>query len=61
MKIFIVFEKQYLFQSPTINSVWLNKERAIAHKIYQESHNSAMYFVEEFETSDDSQINQIAI
>jgi len=53
MKVFIVFEKGYTFQQPIINSVWLNKDKAIDYKIYMSSHDTSMYFVEEFETNDD--------
>jgi len=52
MKIYILFEKGYTFTAPIINSIWLNRERAIEAKIYKESHDTAIYFVEEFETSD---------
>ena len=52
MKIYILFEKGYTFTAPIINSIWLDRERAIEAKIYKESHDTAIYFVEEFETSD---------
>ena len=53
MKIFIVFEKGYTFLQPIINSVWLNKDKAIDYKIYIQSHGNSIYFLEEFETEDE--------
>ena len=53
MKIYILFEKGYTFIQPIINSIWLNKDNAIDAKCYKESHDTSMYFVEEFETADE--------
>jgi len=52
LKIFIVFEKSFTISTPIIDSLWLNKDDALAYMVDKMLKTKIMYFMEEFQTKD---------
>jgi len=55
MKIYIVFQKSFVVCTPIVDSLWLNKDNALAYMTNKMLETKIMHFVEEFQTKDSKQ------